>query len=960
MKKTPFRHWLCFPLIIFFCFFISTFGYGENNFSNDEVPGEPGVRKLSHIPYIKMQQAGLINVNITQIEVSEFPIVKVYVQVTDENGEGIAGLTATNFTVTEQGEDESFPTTEYILNVEEIDRETKISVALVIDSSGSMGWSYSGTTGMEAAKEAAKTFVDNMDDSDQACVIDFDDEATIEQALTNDKEALKTAIDGITDGGATAMYDGVYLGLEQLAGETGIKALIVLADGDDNNSFHTNTHVIDYAKTLGIPIYSIGLGSSLDPTRLQELSDNTGGKYYESPTPDDLQQLYQEIVEAIKNQYMISYNTHNPTKDERSRTVTVAATVGGISASDNETFRSPFVRLWVDIVGRKQIRLGREQTYYIQYGNSGNVDAYDILLLVTIPAKYEVSVDFSHPDDNSIDWDSIPSIVEVGSEKVIPLWLLKLGAKSTIKFNLSLKVLEGELGESVPLKVVLKQSSSKFANSGNIDDVKDSPIFKALVEAMADTLQTDSQRIHDSKMPLKIQTTSQSSSNDEVRNTLLEGVNLWWDNFAPKYTVVNTGLGYLIGWCFGQPLLGAVSGAMLGVFVDSAVFIWNLKMEELRFALRMIESSNVSSTITIVGSWDPNDKAGHSGFGTQHFIPLADQKLMYIIYFENLESATAPAEDIQITDYLDPNLDWTWLQFGETSHPASISFDDETGKITWTFYDINLPPNVNPPEGEGYVTFTIKLKKGLPSGTRIKNKATIDFEIGYPPDPMDTPEVINTIDSQIPTSVVNPLADNQSSTTFKVSWAGSDDENGSGIRNYTIYVSDNDSPYEPWLTNTTDTSAFFTGEAGHTYKFYSIATDNVGNVEYTPDEPDTTTTISATTGGDNGDEEGAGGGKCFIATAAYGSYMADEVAILREFRDKYLLTNILGRAFVMFYYENSPPVADFIRRHETLKIVTRWGLTPVVYGVKYPRASVLIFFFTIVIIILGIRRSKRV
>jgi hypothetical protein len=70
------------------------------------------------------------------------------------------------------------------------------------------------------------------------------------------------------------------------------------------------------------------------------------------------------------------------------------------------------------------------------------------------------------------------------------------------------------------------------------------------------------------------------------------------------------------------------------------------------------------------------------------------------------------------------------------------------------------------------------------------------------------------------------------------------------------------------------------------------------------------------------------GSRCFITTAAYGTPMAEEIQILREFRDEYLLTNVLGRALVDVYYRISPPIAEFITEHPSLKPIVRAGLSP--------------------------------
>ncbi|MCW8838791.1 MAG: beta-propeller domain-containing protein [Thiovulaceae bacterium] len=86
---------------------------------------------------------------------------------------------------------------------------------------------------------------------------------------------------------------------------------------------------------------------------------------------------------------------------------------------------------------------------------------------------------------------------------------------------------------------------------------------------------------------------------------------------------------------------------------------------------------------------------------------------------------------------------------------------------------------------------------------------------------------------------------------------------------------------------------------------------------------------------------------CFIATAAYGSYFDSDVKILRDFRDDYLKTNALGRAFVDIYYDISPPIARSISDNELAKNLVRATLTPVVYMIKYPVIFAVIMFMLI-------------
>ncbi len=97
----------------------------------------------------------------------------------------------------------------------------------------------------------------------------------------------------------------------------------------------------------------------------------------------------------------------------------------------------------------------------------------------------------------------------------------------------------------------------------------------------------------------------------------------------------------------------------------------------------------------------------------------------------------------------------------------------------------------------------------------------------------------------LPTSSVNPLPATESSASFTVSWSGSDVSGGGGIASYDVFVSDDGAPFTAFETNTTQTSATFNGASGHTYGFYSVATDKAGKVQPTPTAAQATTTVAA-------------------------------------------------------------------------------------------------------------------
>jgi hypothetical protein len=132
----------------------------------------------------------------------------------------------------------------------------------------------------------------------------------------------------------------------------------------------------------------------------------------------------------------------------------------------------------------------------------------------------------------------------------------------------------------------------------------------------------------------------------------------------------------------------------------------------------------------VTGSIDPNDKLADPGGNEISYPVEPDQRLEYTIRFENKPEATAEAIYIRVVDTLDQNLNWGTLAMGASSHPdkCDYEFDPYTGEIVWFCDSIMLPPNVNPPEGEGYFTFSMSPKSNLAEGTEIANSAWIRFD----------------------------------------------------------------------------------------------------------------------------------------------------------------------------------------------------------------------------------------
>ncbi|GAB5534601.1 MAG: hypothetical protein Rubg2KO_08500 [Rubricoccaceae bacterium] len=170
---------------------------------------------------------------------------------------------------------------------------------------------------------------------------------------------------------------------------------------------------------------------------------------------------------------------------------------------------------------------------------------------------------------------------------------------------------------------------------------------------------------------------------------------------------------------------------------------------------------------------DPNDKtANHQlpcEMGTvtidgeevtrcvRYYVPrqLATAPITYSVQFENLPQATANAEFVTIIDELDANLDPSTLTVLGSSADSLLTTEVSGQTATFRFVGIDLPPNVEQPEGQGFIAFSVEPRAGLADGTEIRNDASIVFDFNPA---IETPEVIHEIRemSDLAVTVLSP------------------------------------------------------------------------------------------------------------------------------------------------------------------------------------------------------------
>jgi Ca-activated chloride channel family protein len=230
-------------------------------------------------------------------------LVEVYATVTDRQGEPVTGLTAANFTVSEDGARQAI--TAFAAG------EFPLAVAIGLDRSFSMG---DASNRLGVAKSAARTFIGALRKTDQVMVIAIGGEIDVVAPLSDHHAAAMAAIDRLDAWGTTPLYDAALSALDKVQSASGRRALVLLSDGTDRYSDTRAADLVDQARRRDVLIYPIALGRARPPV-FAELATATGGRSFHAPEPRDLASTMTAIARELRFQYLLGYVPSRATAD---------------------------------------------------------------------------------------------------------------------------------------------------------------------------------------------------------------------------------------------------------------------------------------------------------------------------------------------------------------------------------------------------------------------------------------------------------------------------------------------------------------------------------------------------------------------------------------------------------------------------------------------------------------------
>jgi Ca-activated chloride channel homolog len=245
-------------------------------------------------------------------------------------GQFVRGLTRQDFEVFEDGVPQRIATL--------ASEDAPLDLVLAIDISGSMEHA------LEEVKVAVTQLLSKLRPGDAATLVAFNDTTFIVAERETDQRAREAAVELLASWGGTALYDATVRALDLVSRERGRKGVILFSDGDDQHSLTSREAAMARVQASEAMLYTVGFGAGATLPRLrrslEEYARSTGGRAFFPRDATQLDAVFDEIVEELGNQYMLTYSPKNLEQDGRWRDIKVQVRKGKYDVRARQGYRA--------------------------------------------------------------------------------------------------------------------------------------------------------------------------------------------------------------------------------------------------------------------------------------------------------------------------------------------------------------------------------------------------------------------------------------------------------------------------------------------------------------------------------------------------------------------------------------------------------------------------------------------
>jgi VWFA-related protein len=331
-----------FQILIILLLMVVAISMFDWSHSSAQTQSKPGDASPAASPTPRREELPQDSDEVVKVETN---LTNIFFTAADKNKRFLSNLKAEDIRVLEDGQEQAVFT--FQTNI-----DLPLSLAILIDTS------FSEERTLPDEKIAARAFLEDVlrPSRDEAAIVSFTGETTLEQGFTGNLERLRRAIDHVefippsgyigggvvvngtppisgtnqSIAGSTAIWDAVWATSEELIGasaEHTRRAIILLTDGDDTSSRMKMHEAIERAQKADALIYAIGIGDrytyNVDEGSLRKIAEQTGGRAYFPRHERDLRDAFAQIQKDLREQYLVAYSPSNKQRDGSYRRIEI-------------------------------------------------------------------------------------------------------------------------------------------------------------------------------------------------------------------------------------------------------------------------------------------------------------------------------------------------------------------------------------------------------------------------------------------------------------------------------------------------------------------------------------------------------------------------------------------------------------------------------------------------------------